>query len=285
MLQSTRALRPLVAVQPVYMHPYSLAKMVATLGHLHGRGLDLNLVAGGFGNDLAALRDATPHDRRYDRLVEYAGIATRLLSGDAPVSLDGEFYAVDRLKLAPPLPPELAPALLISGSSAAGLSAASALGATAIRYPKPAGDSDDPAVQGIAAHGIRVGVIAREEEDEAWAIARARFPEERKGQIARQLASKVSDSVWHRQLAEMKPEEPTGPYWLVPFQNYKTMCPYLVGGYERVAEELARYMALGSMTFILDVPPDPDELHHTAVVFDRALDRVSQRCLSCSPTG
>lgn len=281
MIRATRSLRPLVAVQPVYMHPYTLAKMVATLGHLHGRGIDLNLVAGGFGNDLAALRDPTPHDRRYDRLVEYAGIATGLLAGESPVTFAGEFYAVDRLKLAPALAHGLAPAILISGSSGAGLSAARALGATAIRYPKPAGDGDDPPLSGVAAHGIRVGVIAREREDEAWEIARARFPEERKGQIARQLASKVSDSVWHRQLTEMKPAEASGPYWLVPFQNYKTMCPYLVGSYERVAEELARYMTLGSMTFILDVPPDPDELHHTAVAFDRALDR----CLSCSRIG
>lgn len=270
MLQATRALRPLVAVQPVYMHPYSVAKTIATLGHLHGRAIDLNLVAGGFGNDLAALRDDTPHDRRYDRLVEYATIVKDLLAGASPLSFAGDFYAVDRLRLAPPLDPGLAPALLISGSSAAGLAAARTLGATAIRYPKPAGDDGDPAPVGVAAHGIRVGVIAREDEDEAWTVARARFPEERKGQIARQLASKVSDSVWHRQLAELKSGEPASPYWLVPFQNYKTMCPYLVGSYARVAEELGRYMALGSTTFILDVPPDDEELHHTAMAFERS---------------
>jgi len=270
MLQSTRALRPLVALQPVYMHPYSVAKTVATLAHLHGRGIDLNLVAGGFGNDLAALRDDTPHDRRYDRLVEYATIVKDLLVGGSPLTFAGEFYAVDRLKLAPSLAPDLAPALLISGSSEAGLSAARTLGATAIRYPKPAGDGGDAAPDGVAAHGIRVGVITREDGDEAWAIARARFPEERKGQLARQLASKVSDSVWHRQLAELKSEEPASPYWLVPFQNYKTMCPYLVGSYARVSEELGRYMALGCTSFILDVPPDADELQHTAMAFDRS---------------
>jgi alkanesulfonate monooxygenase len=268
-------------VQPIYMHPYSVAKTVATLGYLHGRGIDLNLVAGGFNNDLAALQDATPHDRRYDRLVEYATIVSRLLAAESPVSFEGEFYRVDRLKLAPPLAPDLLPALLMSGSSEAGLSAARALAATAIRYPKPASDGDEPGLAGVAAHGIRVGIIAREEEGEAWEIARARFPEERKGQIARQLADKVSDSVWHRQLTQIKADTSASPYWLVPFQNYKTMCPYLVGSYERVAGELGRYMALGSRTFILDVPPDQDELRHTALVFDRALEQ----CLSCSRIG
>src|SRR5437870_4145979 len=53
-MENTEALCPLVAVQPVYMHPYSVAKMVASLGFLHGRRLWLNMVAGGFKNDLVA---------------------------------------------------------------------------------------------------------------------------------------------------------------------------------------------------------------------------------------
>ena len=39
---------------------------------LHGRRLDVNLVAGGFRKDLLALADETPHDERYERPVEYA---------------------------------------------------------------------------------------------------------------------------------------------------------------------------------------------------------------------
>src|SRR5215813_2793193 len=34
-IQSTERLSPLVAIQPVYMHPYSVAKMVSTYGYLH----------------------------------------------------------------------------------------------------------------------------------------------------------------------------------------------------------------------------------------------------------
>src|SRR5258708_25393907 len=49
-IQNTRRLCPLVAVQPAYMHPYSVAKMVASIGHLYGRRVHLNMVAGGFPN-------------------------------------------------------------------------------------------------------------------------------------------------------------------------------------------------------------------------------------------
>ena len=63
-LQNSTTLAPLVAVQSVYMHPYTVAKMVSTLSYLDGRRIYLNMVAGGFKNDLSALNDLTPHDKR-----------------------------------------------------------------------------------------------------------------------------------------------------------------------------------------------------------------------------
>jgi len=274
-LQHTASLCPLVAVQPVYMHPYAVAKSVATFGHLYGRRIYLNMVAGGFKNDLTALNDPTPHDRRYDRLVEYTLIVRRLVEGSAPLSFAGEFYTVQGLKLTPVLPPELVPGIFVSGSSDAGQRAAQAMGATAVKYPKAPAEETEPD-EGVGA-GLRVGIIAREHGDEAWALARARFPEDRRGQLTRQLATKVSDSVWHRQLSELAAATATGdhPYWLIPFENYKTMCPYLVGSYERVGEELARYIALGYRSFILDIPPDEDELRHANAAFQHALERVA----------
>ena len=278
-IQQTESLCPLVAVQPAYMHPYAVAKMVTSFGYLHGRRLYLNMVAGGFKNDLTALNDTTPHDQRYERLIEYTTIIRRLLANHAIVSYDGRFYKVDKLKLSPSLPQELFPGIFVSGSSEAGLAAAKAMGATAVKYPKPAKECQGEPPDASVDSGIRVGIISREREEEAWEVAHARFPEDRKGQLAHQLAMKVSDSVWHKQLSEIGREAAQDTYWLVPFQNYKTMCPYLVGSYERVAEELAGYMAAGYRTFILDVPTNPEELHHVTLTFNRA--REVAKCQSC----
>src|SRR3984893_7581361 len=66
-IQNTEKLCPLVAVQPVYMHPYTVAKMVSTFGHLYQRRIYLNLVAGGVKNDFTALNDPTPHHQRSRR--------------------------------------------------------------------------------------------------------------------------------------------------------------------------------------------------------------------------
>src|ERR1051325_242150 len=136
----THRLCPLVAVQPVYMHPYSVAKMVASLAFLHGRRIYLNMVAGGFKNDLLALDDDTPHDDRYERAREYTLIVKALLRGEEPVTFEGRYYRVKNLRLTPAVPPELYPGILISGSSEAGARAAEAIAATRVKYPQPPGE-------------------------------------------------------------------------------------------------------------------------------------------------
>ena len=129
----------------------------------------------------------------------------------------------------------------------------------------------------IDAKGIRIGIIAREDADEAWRIAWDRFPEEPRGRLLHRLAMATTDSFWHRQLSRLGGPAPQErpPYWLHPFENYKTFCPYLVGAYDDVAQTLARYLALGFTTFILDVPSEADDLVHTQIVFERASSRVA----------
>ena len=89
-------------------------------------------------------------------------------------------------------------------------------------------------------------------------------------------SSKVSDSVWHRTLSDLngKIKEKRSTYWLWPFQNYKTFCPYLVGSYEQVSSEVSRYLATGYRTFILDVPTCEEDLTHINHVFAHATQTV-----------
>jgi alkanesulfonate monooxygenase len=277
-LQNTQKLCPLVAIQPIYMHPYSVAKMVASFSHLYGRPVYLNMVAGGFRNDLLALNDTTPHDDRYVRLVEYTTIIKLLLASPDPVTYEGRFYRVDKLRMTPPLARELFPGILMSGSSDAGLAAAKAVDAVAVQYPKPAKECEPiTSLNGLRA-GVRVGIIAREAHKEAWAVAYGRFPADRKGQITHQLAMKISDSHWHKQISDMAGESNSteNVYWTWPFENYKTFCPYLVGSYQDVAEELSRYLQLGYRFFILDIPPNREELLHVQAAFQMASERTLQ---------
>src|SRR5438046_1636138 len=167
-IQNTKKLCPLVAVQPAYMHPYAVAKMVSSFAHLYERRIFLNMVAGGFVADLAALNDTTPHDKRYARLIEYTSIIQQLLGNSGPVTYEGEFYTIRNLKMTPPVPAPLLPGVFVSGSSEAGLLAAKALGATAVKYPKPVREYEQANSQECLGSGVRVGIITRASADEAW---------------------------------------------------------------------------------------------------------------------
>lgn len=271
-IEVTDRLIPLVAIQPLYMHPYAVAKMIASIAYLHGRRVALNFVAGGFKNDLLSLGDETPHDERYARVLEYGQIIRHLSTTTRPLTHEGPFYRVHDLRLQPAVPPHLAPSFMISGSSAAGLSAAQALGATAVRYPHPAGEQ--PLQDDGLHNGIRIGIIARDDREEAWRVAYERFPEDRDGQIIHRLAMGVSDSHWHAQLSRMAAcaADRNAAYWLRPFENYHTFCPYLVGDFETVAAELASYMQTGFRTFILDIPASQAEIENAA----RAVELAAQ---------
>ena len=158
-LQSTEQLAPLVAIQPIYMHPYTAAKMVASLAFLHERRIYLNMLAGGFKNDLIALNDDTPHDDRYLRTVEYTQIMTGLLSSPEPVTFEGKYYKVTNLADAAARS-RAVPRDCDLGLVRCGPAAARTINATAVKYPKPPGEEVDQRGDTVDS-GVRVGIIAR----------------------------------------------------------------------------------------------------------------------------
>jgi alkanesulfonate monooxygenase len=276
-IEHTHQLSPLVALQPIYMHPFSAAKMVCSLSYLYGRRISLNMIAGGFHNDLLALCDDTPHDRRYSRLTEYTLVLKGILTEERPFSFSGSYYQVKNLVIEPRLSPEFFPRLFISGSSEAGRDAGRALEAVSVEYPEPGATYSQSAPRHNC--GIRIGVIARETADHAWQTAHRRFPGDRAGQLKHLVAMRVSDSQWHKQLSRLPANsgEERGIYWLWPFKNYKTFCPYLVGSQGQVSDELMKYMVAGFRTFILDIPWEESDLHQTAETFALAERKYKQR--------
>lgn len=265
-IDNTERAVPLVATQPAYAHPFTMAKSIASLAFLRSRPVDLNLVTGGFAKHLSELGDPlrSDHDRRYDRLIEYASVVRALLSATVPFTFQGEFYTLVNAQLGPVMASGLQPRLLISGASEACRRAAAVIGADRLSYPRPAADYLDPTSGAVAGQGIRLGIIARDTAAQAWRVAKSRFPADRDGERVQKLASRLTDSIWHRDLSRQvtTPTPEDTPYWMFPFRTYKTFCPYLIGSYQEVGEMLADYRALGVTTLILDVPRDADDLHH-----------------------
>ena len=148
---------------------------------------------------------------------------------------------------------------------------------TAVEYPKPSEEYSETSATERSNSGIRIGIVTEADKEEAWAVARRRFPSDPKGQLTHKVAMKVSDSHWHKQLSDLGRE--TGDreslYWLWPFKNYQTFCPYLVGSHEDVSSELARYIRAGFQNFILDIPAAQRDLHSSGIVFRMAVDKAA----------
>jgi alkanesulfonate monooxygenase len=194
-----------------------------------------------------------------------------LLSDAGPVTFDGDYYQVRNLGVFPALPQHLLPELFISGSSEAGRRAAERLGALALRYPEPPGTGSPGPHSDLGGGGVRIGIIARDTDQEAWSVGRDRFPGTRAGRMLQRMARNTSDSEWIARLSESE-EFPAGagsPYWMGPFKTYATFCPYLVGSYERVAAEVTRYVDIGCRTFILDTARADSDYADITAVFDR----------------
>lgn len=267
--EHTSELVPLVAAQPSYMHPYAVAKMVSSIAYMYGRQLDLNLVIGGSRHQLRAVGSNLEHDERYDRLVEYGRIVSGLLSGgEEPMNFTGSYYELQKARVYPPLSTPLLPRVFVSGSSDACQAAAYQLGAVRLSYPRALTEYID--IDELKGTGIRLGIIARDTDEEAWRVARARFPQDQAAE--KNHASYRTESQWfHRMQAEGHTSlESVTPYWLYPFHSFKEFCPYIVGSYSTVGHYIAGYLSLGVSTLILSTPQEKDDLYHARTALEYA---------------
>jgi alkanesulfonate monooxygenase len=255
---NSRELSPLVAVNPVYMHPFTAAKMVSSHAYLFGRRTYLNMITGTALSYLDALNDMLSKEQRYDRLREYAELIALLCrSQGAPVTYDGQYYKVKNLKLQPAMPAELEPIFFIAGQSEAAMETASAIGAVHMQM-LPGQLEEGLALNSL---GVHLGVVVRETEEEAWNAAKAAFPEDTDGRRLQAFSMRNTDSAWKQRMmmaAKMETDARPG-YWLEPFRNNQADCPYFVGSRHQVASLIARLVKSGMRHFILDVPHEERE--------------------------
>jgi alkanesulfonate monooxygenase len=271
-LAETKQLSPLVAINPLYVHPFTAAKFISSFAHLYGRRTYVNLVTGAALSYQQALGDTLPHDERYERLQEYAAVMKRLLSTPS-VSHEGRYYRVSNLQLLPRPPEALQPGFLLAGQSEAARQTARALGAVSMQM-LPATLEDGLRAGG---RGVHFGIVTRPQEAEAWKAARALFPEDELGQNVLELSMRNTDAEWkwRMKMAAEGAEVARKGFWLEPFRNFKADCPYFVGDHEQVAALITSLVRRGIDTFILDIPPLEEEFHHIDLALKKAAARPS----------
>jgi alkanesulfonate monooxygenase len=261
-------LSPLVAVNPVYMHPFSVAKLVNSYAQIYRRKTYLNMITGTALSHLDALNDALTHDQRYARLAEYAQLIWALLSTDGAVTFAGDYYKVNALKLDPPTPRELLPEFFFAGGSDAATAVARLVNGTQMRMLAPS--LEDGVVPGET--GVHFGIVTRPTPSAAREAAERCFPEDKRGERVQALSMKNTDSVWKQRMAKAaKMEEGARPgYWLRPFKCFQADCPYFIGSHDEVAELLAQLVRRGIRHIVLDIPCQETEFANVDAAFTAA---------------
>ncbi len=270
-LDASEHLAPLVAVNPVYHHPFAVAQLVSSLTYRYGRRLYLNLVTGTATPDRVALGDETPHDRRYARLREYGLAVLGLLGTAAPYTADGEFYRLRGARVRLPGPPELRPEPFVAGASPAAQECAEALGAVRIGMIGP--DRPEPAKR----LGGYAGLLVRDSDAEAWRVARTRYPDDPDLESAGTAALRYTDAVWRHAAFADAGRDPAGPpwHWTGPMRSLRMDCPLLVGGVATIGEVLAAHLRAGRTDLIVDLAADEEDFAWAARALAHA-DRLAR---------
>jgi alkanesulfonate monooxygenase len=274
----TERLRYLVAVRPGLQSPTVAARMTATLDRISNGRLLINVVTGGDPAENAGDGIFLSHSERYEVTHEFLEVYKGLLAGET-VNYQGEHIRIEdgRLLFAPTAPK--GPPLYFGGSSPAASEVAAKTIDKYLTWGEPPAQVAEKlgAVRALAARegrevsfGIRLHVIVRESNDEAWAAANRLIEHLDDETVA--AAQKVyarMDSVGQQRMAALHGGdrnrlEVSPNLWAGVGLVRGGAGTALVGDPETVAERMKEYMAAGVDTFILSGYPHLEEAYRFA---------------------
>jgi len=290
----TTTFRPLAAIRPGYWQPAQFASAAATLDHLSGGRLLVNIVSGQ--DDVAAYGDdVTDSPARYARTAEFLAIVRRLWHEEG-VTFRGEHYRVENSTLA--LRPFSAdagrhPILYFGGASESAERVAAAHADVQLFWGEPL-DGVAQRIERLASlaesagrehapleFGLRVTTVVRDTSAEAWRVA-----EEKVAAMATAATDGTPAALgWARatgqrrllSLAE-RGEVLDSCLYTAPGKlgGQGAGTTWLVGSYDEVATALRKYTDLGITHFILSDTPYKNE---AARVGDELLPRLRDQDL------
>ncbi|MDD2729419.1 FMNH2-dependent alkanesulfonate monooxygenase [Malikia sp.] len=269
----TQRIKLLVALRTSVSGPTASARQAATLDQaLKGRLL-LNVVAGGDATEFAAEGVHLSHDERYEVADEFLTVWRRLLQGEQ-VDFDGKHFQIEGARNHFPPVSQPYPPLYFGGSSpAAHELAAQHVDAYLTWGEPPAAVAEKIAdVRARAARhgrtvrfGVRLQVIVRETNAEAWAAAEHLISKLTDEEIQTAQANFARmDSVGQKRITELhggdrNKLEISPNLWAGVGLVRGGAGTALVGDLETVAARLKEYVDLGVDSFVLSGYPHLEE--------------------------
>jgi len=310
LIDATRHLKFLVALRPGLVAPSQSARMAATLDRLSGGRLLVNLVTGGDPEELAGDGQFLGHAERYAQSAEFIRIwrdlLTRSHTGE-PLDYEGDHLSVKTGKVLYPPINKPYPPVFFGGSSGPAHDLAAQQVDTYLTWGEPPAEVEKKLqdVRERAAargrqltYGIRLHVIVRETEDEAWRAATELLSELDEATVkSAQARFKTMDSVGQRRMAELH----GGQFDKTNVRAGLEISPNLwagvglvrggagtalVGNPQQVADRIKEYSDIGLAYFILSGYPHLDEAHRFAeLVFPLLPLDVREKLTSPALTG
>ncbi|WP_315768436.1 MULTISPECIES: FMNH2-dependent alkanesulfonate monooxygenase [unclassified Bradyrhizobium] len=287
----TERLRYLVAVRPGLQSPSVAARMTATLDRVTNGRLLVNVVTGGDPIENKGDGIYLSHAERYEVTREFLTVYNDLLEGKA-VNFSGKHIRIEDGRLLFPPVQAPRPPLFFGGSSDAGIDVAVDTVDKYLTWGEPPAQVAEKIakVRAVAdargrklSFGIRLHVIVRETNAEAWAAADDLIKHVTDDTIA--SAQKIfarMDSVGQQRMLQLHGGrrdklEISPNLWAGVGLVRGGAGTALVGDPDTVAARIREYQDLGIDTFILSGYPHLEEAYRFAeLVFPRlALDRPS----------
>ncbi len=276
----TQRLKFLVALRPSTLSPTVAARQAATFDRLSEGRLLINLVAGGDSGDLEADGTFLSHDERYEHAREFLDIWTRVLSGET-VDFEGKHLKVKGAKQLFPSVQRPYPPIYFGGSSDAAHELAAEKVELYLTWCEPPAEVEkkfDDIRKRAAKHGrkvklgVRLHVIPRETNDEAWAAADDLIKHLDDDTIAKAQARMASmDSEGQRRMRALQGAgrsrsqlEVSPNLWAGVGLVRGGAGTALVGDGPTIAARLKEYEALGADTFVLSGYPHLEETYRFA---------------------
>ncbi|HTH98534.1 MAG TPA: FMNH2-dependent alkanesulfonate monooxygenase [Stellaceae bacterium] len=276
----TRRLKFLLALRPGYLTPALAARQTAALDRISDGRLLLNIVTGGQPKDLAGDGIFLDHDQRYTATNEFLHIWRGLLrdghidyAGTHLTAKDARLGFFDTLQK--PYPP-----LWFGGSSPAGIEVAAEHVDTYLTWGEPPAQVKEKldTVRAAAARrgrtvdfGLRVHLIVRETDEEAWEAADRLISHLSDETIAAAQARMRADTDSVGQLRQLELHggrrdqlEISPNLWAGVGLVRHGVGTALVGSPDTVAARLREYQALGVRMIIASGYPHLEEAYRVA---------------------
>jgi alkanesulfonate monooxygenase len=275
----TERLRILAALRPGIATPTHFARQAAAIDRISNGRFLVNLVAGGDARELAGDGIFLSHDERYAHAAEFLRVFRKLLDGEA-VDYSGRYVKVEGARqFFPPVQKRLP--VWFGGSSEAAHELAAEQTDVYLTWGEPleqvAEKIDDVRKRAHAKgrqvkFGLRIHLIVRETEAEAWAVADkliSNISDEAIAAAQRKFAND-SDSVGQARMSALhgggaRDKLEIAPnLWAGVGLVRRGAGTALVGDPATVAQRLREYQALGIETVIASGYPHLEEAYKVA---------------------